>query len=237
MTGTAGNDRLVGQAGADTLIGGAGHDILEGGDGADTLYGDAGNDVLAGGADNDMLYGGTGNDVLRGGDGNDTLDGGDGNDRLEGGAGSDILLGGEGNDTLAGGADNDTLTGGGGSDVFEWSLADRGTNGAPAIDTITDFNTAAVASGGDVLDLRDLLQGEAVGAGNTGNLTYFLHFEQAGADTKVHVSTSGGFASGYTAGKEDLTIVMQGVTSLMSGFSTDQQIIQNLLDSGKLKTD
>ncbi len=235
ISGTAGNDRIIGQAGNDGLSGGAGHDIIEGGDGDDTLNGEAGDDILAGGAGNDILNGGIGNDVLRGGDGIDTLNGGDGNDRLEGGAGDDTLNGGIGDDVVNGGAGNDSLTGGAGADIFEWTLADRGSNGSPAVDTITDFNTALPGSGGDVLDLRDLLAGEAVGGG-TGNLANFMHFEKVGADTKVHISTSGGFGGGYTATKEDQTIILQGV-DLIGSNSTDQQVIQQLLNNNKLITD
>ena len=46
------------------------------------------------------------------------------------------------------------MTGGAGHDVFRWQLADGGTAGTPARDTITDFNNANYS--GDVLDLRDL---------------------------------------------------------------------------------
>ena len=153
------------------------------------------------------------------------------NATLTGRAGNDTLTGGGGNDTLVGGAGNDTLTGGLGADVFKWELADAGLKGAPAIDTITDFDSASVALNGDVLDLRDLLQGE-----NSGNLTDFLHFEKSGADTKVSVSSSGGFAGGYSASQEDQTIVLQGI-DLIGGLTTDQLVIQDLLTKGKLITD
>ncbi len=52
-----------------------------------------------------------------------------------------------------------------------------------AADTITDFDVRPVAAGGDVLDLRDLLQGEARGKGadassisddTVGNLLQYL---------------------------------------------------------------
>ena len=180
------------------------------------------------------------NHTLMGTPGADTLTGGDGNDRLEGGAGDDALNGGAGNDVLNGGAGNDTLTGGAGADIFEWTLADRGTNGAPAVDTITDFNAAAGGSGGDVLDLRDLLIGET-----TGSLANFMHFEKVGADTIVHISTTGGFAadahtvgapSGVVTGAEDQKIVLAGV-DMIGVFTTDQQVIQDLLTKGKLNTD
>lgn len=43
------------------------------------------------------------------------------------------------------------------ADVFEWRLGDQGTGATPASVQITDFTLGA---GGDVLDLRNLLQGE-----------------------------------------------------------------------------
>ena len=98
-----------------------------------------------------------GHDRITGTDGRDTISGGEGNDQLNGGAGKDKLDGGAGDDTLIGGSGNDTMTGGLGVDTFQWSLADKGTTTNPAHDVITDFKTGV---GGDVLDLRDLLQGE-----------------------------------------------------------------------------
>jgi serralysin len=66
ITGTAGNDTLVGGPGSDTLDGLAGND---------TLFGNARADTLLGGTGNDSLTGNLGLDSLVGGDGNDTLDG------------------------------------------------------------------------------------------------------------------------------------------------------------------
>jgi Ca2+-binding RTX toxin-like protein len=62
LTGTIGNDVLVGYAGNDSLSGGAGNDTLLGGDGNDTLLGGDGNDILVGGSGDDILTGGVGND-------------------------------------------------------------------------------------------------------------------------------------------------------------------------------
>ncbi|WP_293776083.1 Calx-beta domain-containing protein [uncultured Oxalicibacterium sp.] len=197
-----------------------------------TIHGTDADEILIGGSTDDILYGGAGNDVLIGGAGNDTLYGGTGADRLDGGAGNDILNGGAGNDILIGGAGNDTLTGGLGADTFKWMLADKGAVGAPAIDTITDFDSV---TGGDKLDLRDLLQGE-IGQGVGTNLTNYLHFETVGSDTKVHISSSGGFSNGYNAANEDQTIILQGV-NLLNGMSGDQQVIQDLITRGKLQTD
>ena len=204
---------------------------------ANTITGTAGNDRIDGGAGNDTLNGAAGNDILIGGLGNDTLDGGDGIDELRGGAGNDILIGGNGNDILVGGLGNDTLTGGAGSDVFRWEFADRGSAGSPAVDTVTDFNNALPSAGGDVLDLRDLLQGETLAGGAVGNLTNYMHMTLSGGNTVIQLSSAGGFASGFNAGAIDQTIVLQGVDLTSAGTRTDLQIIQDLLTRSKLVVD
>ncbi|MDQ8023797.1 MAG: Ig-like domain-containing protein [Moraxellaceae bacterium] len=208
-----------------------------GDDAGNALTGSAINDQLFGLDGNDTLSGLAGHDLLDGGLGNDNLSGGDGNDFLFGGAGNDVLDGGAGNDRLVGGSGNDMLTGGSGSDVFVWSLADRGAPGTPAIDTITDFNNASPAAGGDILDLRDLLQGEQHTGTNPGTLSNYLHFETSGGNTTVQISSSGGFSSGYNTGAVDQTIVLQGVDLTSGGTLNDNTIIQNLLSNNKLQTD
>ncbi|MBE7416662.1 MAG: tandem-95 repeat protein [Ideonella sp.] len=204
--------------------------------GDNTLNGNAANDLIHGGAGNDTIDGGAGNDLLVGGLGNDTITGGAGADILRGSDGNDSLVGGDGDDMLAGGAGNDTLTGGNGADVFVWSLADRGTPGSPAVDTVQSFDNATGGAGGDVLDLRDLLQGETHGAIDVGNLQNYLHFETASGNTTIQISSGGGFVNGFNVGAVDQTIVLQGV-DLLAGFTTDQQVIRDLLDRGKLVTD
>ena len=210
---------------------------LFGDNGDNTVTGTNANDRIVGGDGNDTLNGGTGNDLLEGGAGSDTLNGGDGNDELRGGAGNDTLVGGNGNDVMVGGVGNDTLTGGSGADVFRWEFADRGAAGSPAIDTVLDFNTAPVASGGDILDLRDLLQGETTQGGSAGNLLNFLHFSQSGGNTVLQVSANGGFSSGFNTGATDQTIMLQGLDLTSGGTLTDQQIINNLIQNGKLLVD
>jgi Ca2+-binding RTX toxin-like protein len=236
LTGTTGNDYIAGLGGSDTLSGGGGHDIIQGGDGDDVIDGGGDDDTLTGGAGVDTLSGSAGDDMLRGQDDNDSLDGGSGNDRLEGGSGNDILIGGDGDDVLVGGLGTDTLTGGLGADVFRWEFGDGGVKGNPATDTVTDFDPAAAVLGGDVLDLRDLLANESHTAGSTGDLSSYLHFELSGSDTVVHVSTTGGFSGGFVPNQEDHTILLQGV-DLVGGFSTDQQVIQDMLNKGKLIAD
>lgn len=121
-----------------------------------------------------------GGDALIGTPDNDTLTGTSYADIINGGDGDDVLIGGAGDDTLIGGAGDDTLTGGTGNDVFKWSLADAGTAGNPAVDVVTDFNTAANT---DKLDLRDLLPD---GLTTPTALDNYLHFEYTGGNTKVN---------------------------------------------------
>jgi hypothetical protein len=236
LTGSNANDYMSGLDGDDNISGGAGADVISGGAGNDTLDGGADNDQIFGGAGNDTIVGGTGNDLLYGEAGNDNIQGGDGNDLLSGGVGSDTLNGGAGADTIIGGAGADVLTGGLGVDVFKWELGDQGAKGTPTNDIITDFNVAPSGSGGDVLDLRDLLTGEAHIGNNPGNLASYLHFEKLGADTIVHVSANGEFAAGFNPAKDVQTITLSGV-DLVTGFGNDQQVIQDLLTNNKLIVD
>lgn len=90
------------------LTGTEGDDNILGFDGDDTIRGLGGNDVLNGLAGNDTLIGGDGNDSLSGFTGNDNLDGGAGDDTLQGYTGTDTLDGGAGDDFLSGGTDADT---------------------------------------------------------------------------------------------------------------------------------
>ncbi|MDP3142297.1 MAG: Ig-like domain-containing protein, partial [Methylotenera sp.] len=235
ITGTNANDAIEGFAGNDIINGGAGSDIIKGGVGDDTINGGADDDQLYGGDGNDTIYGGTGNDLILGDVGDDQLYGDDGNDKIYGGAGNDIIDGGNGNDVISGGAGNDILAGGAGTDVFKWELADKGIKGAPASDTVTDFNVAPVASGGDALDLRDLLTGENHAVG-VGNLASYLHFEKVGSDTIIHVSSNGEYAAGFNAAKDVQTITLTNV-DLVTGFANDQAVIQDLLTNNKLIVD
>jgi Ca2+-binding RTX toxin-like protein len=197
---------------------------------SNSYEGTAANNTFAGTANSDMVFGY---------DGDDNLSGAAGDDRLVGGSGADTLNGGIGADILEGGAGNDNLTGGTGADVFVWKLADRGTTVAPAVDTVTDFDPLSRAAGGDSLNLRDLLVGETTGTAlGQDNLGKYLHFEKTGAsETTLHVSTSGGFTSGYATGVEDQKIILQGADLTANGTLSDQAIIQDLLTKGKLITD
>ncbi|MFA9274719.1 MAG: retention module-containing protein [Candidatus Aquirickettsiella gammari] len=163
-----------------------------------------------------------------------TMNGQDGvADILFGYAGNDTITGNGGDDVLIGGTGSDNLTGGSGADIFKWFLNDNGSTATPAVDTITDFN------GGDRLDLRDLLSGET-GA----TLDKFMHFNFDGTNTTLFISTSGAFTAGNAVAtnppnvnnSDVQQIVFSGV-NLTSGFTTDLQLINNLISNGKLITD
>ena len=144
-------------------------------------------------------------------------------DWLAGTAGNDSSLdGGAGNDVLIGGSGTDTLTGGAGVDVIRWRLGETGA------DTVQGFGTAA---GTDTLDLRDLLLGELHGNNDVGNLTNYLHFTTGGGNTTVSVNVN-------AADGVEQTIVLQSVDLTLGGIlTTDQTIIQDLLNKGKLIVD
>ncbi|WP_099733280.1 midcut-by-XrtH protein [Delftia sp. 60] len=217
--------------------GNSANEYITGGNGANTINAGSGNNIVFGGGGDDNLSAGSGSDVLIGGSGNDTLNAGSGTDRLIGGSGDDLLIGGDAGENFV--------------DVFVWLLGDQGAAGTPALDRIQNFSTAAAGTngaGGDVLDLRDLLQGESAGppSNAAGNLANYLHFEITGGDTWVHVSHTGGFGAdshavgaGYSASAETQQIILEGVNlqTLYSGAATDQQIITQLLNSNKLIVD
>ncbi|MCB4360469.1 retention module-containing protein [Quatrionicoccus australiensis] len=182
--------------------------------------GSTGNDTLTGTAGSDRLYGYAGNDILAAGDDNDLIRAGAGNDQLSGGNGTDILIGSAGNDILIGDA---------GSDIFRWEFADQGNAQAPAVDIIADFETRA---GGDLLDLRDLLQNEFHMGSDIGNLDNYLHFSTSGGNTIIDIKPTG--ASGAVTQE----IVLYGVDLSHNGaLNSDALIIQSLLQNGKLLTD
>jgi Ca2+-binding RTX toxin-like protein len=227
------------------------------------VYGTAGNDTLSitdatttasairwGLDGNDSITGSIGHDTLLGGTGNDTLTAGSGATLLDGGTGNDKLVAGIGADTLSGGQGNDTMTAGTGAvtDVFKWHLGDAGTEGTTAghaaSDTIIGFDAGKASSGGDILDLRDLLVGE-LASSTTGAsaLTHYLDFDTTttAGSTIIHISSHGDFANGFAAANEDQTITLQGVdlraSMGLAAASTDAQVISELLNRGKLITD
>jgi uncharacterized repeat protein (TIGR01451 family) len=88
-----GNDRIVSRAGRDLVCAGGGADYVGAGSAADRVFAGAGPDRLLGRGGPDLLKGSAGNDVLKGGRGSDRLRGGRGFDRCLGGAGLDSSRG------------------------------------------------------------------------------------------------------------------------------------------------
>ncbi|ANN76578.1 hypothetical protein BAU07_05110 [Bordetella flabilis] len=174
---------------------------------------------------NDSIRGGNGDDSIYGQGGNDHLHGEAGRNFLHGGAGNDTLIAGDEGDVLIGGRDHDLLLGGKGGDSFRWEQGDQGTREAPALDTIRNFSTDAVSRGGDVLDLRDLLDDPA-----EGDLTRYLHFTKEGNGTAIQVNTAGtGPNNGF-----DQKITLENVDLTNNGMLHDAAIIKDLMLKGNL---
>ncbi|MGQ0672851.1 MAG: Ig-like domain-containing protein [Hyphomicrobium sp.] len=157
ISGTSGNDTIVGSTNADLIEAGDGNDKVNSGNGDDVIYGGAGNDNVNGEAGNDKLYGGAGNDILTGHsgadeiygeDGNDGVYGGGDDDRIWGAAGNDTLIGDGGNDTIDGGADNDKLYGGTGNDTLYGGTGNDQLFGEAGNDTLM----VSAGEGTDVLN-------------------------------------------------------------------------------------
>jgi VCBS repeat-containing protein len=155
-------------------------------------------------------------------------------DKIFGTNSNDILSGNGGNDILIGGGGSDVLTGGSGSDTFVWRLADIATTGVEN-DIVKQFT---YGQGGDVLDLRDLLQIEPDGTANNGiNLTNYLRFTEVAGKAVLSIDHNGG--SSFEATQN---ITFDGITLLQlqtyaGGPGDDAAIIQKLISDGNLKTD
>ena len=97
-----------------------------------------------------------------------------------------------------------SLTGGAGSDTFRFLGSDPSS-----VDTITDFNSAAPGSGGDVLDISDLLIGAPTL--NAGNVGQYLDIRENGSGGSIISIDRDG--TGSTYGFQDFA-VLTGVTGL-----------------------
>ncbi|WP_231499708.1 DUF5801 repeats-in-toxin domain-containing protein [Aeromonas jandaei] len=216
-----------------------GSDLLQGGAGNDVIFGDSIHaDNTDGGwfefvADNPGKSGGQllnelysqhaeyGKEGTVGGD--DTLEGGDGNDVLYGQKGNDILIGGDGIDILVGGTGSDTLTGGAGKDTFKWGAGDVG-----GTDVIKDFTTG---TGGDVLDISELLSGEHA---NKTSLDAYLTFTTGPGTGKSTLTID---LDGSGSGSTTHVIQFDNIDLTLGGTRNDQTIIEDLLNQGNLKVD
>ncbi|MNG06995.1 hypothetical protein D3C84_902780 [compost metagenome] len=129
---------------------------------------------------------------------------------------------------LIGGLGDDNLSGGLGSDIFKWQPGDSGT------DTVTDF-VAGFNSGGDQLDLSELLVGENGEAGDLGNLLSYIDVSTVGLDTVIKVSST---AVADPAAAPEQTIVLENVDLYTSyGVGNEADLMLSMLGDGTLKVD
>ncbi len=144
IVGGTGNDTILGGDGFDSLTGGVGNDSVQAGDGNDSVLGNAGDDELHGDQGEDQINGGAGNDTIFGESGNDTVIGDAGDDSILGGAGADVLSGDSGtavtagNDTILGSAGNDTIRGNGGNDLLSGGDGDDSVGVTEATISVSD---------------------------------------------------------------------------------------------------
>ena len=123
-----------------TITGSNGDDFILGYGGADEIYGGNGADVLSGGSGDDVLSGGAGDDRLSSNSGDDTLDGGIGNDSLTGSGGADrFVFSGAGADSL--GTDEITDFSG----VFAFSSGISAGEGDSFVLDTSDLNINSIA--------------------------------------------------------------------------------------------
>lgn len=218
ISGTSGNDNLIGTMNSDRI---------EGGDGDDTIYGLEANDRLIGGFGDDIIEGGAGSDQMNGSLGIDTLSyftstaavnvnlatavvfGGDAtgdiivdfeavlgsafNDTLVGSAFSNTLNGEAGDDVLIGEAGDDVLIGGAGLDTFGGYIRNDDTVSPNYNDTIQDF-----AQGQDKIDFT--LLGASTLPGNDLSLTE-ITITDVGFDKSLFISNQ--------------TIILSGLAGVM----------------------
>jgi hypothetical protein len=82
ITGTGGDDTLVGTDRDDRIEGRGGDDAITSDEGDDRVYAGHGDDFVDTGEGDDKVYGGAGNDVITPGEGHDKVYAGGGNDRI-----------------------------------------------------------------------------------------------------------------------------------------------------------
>jgi len=165
----SGDDLIEGGSGDDHILAGTGNDTVRGGAGMDLIFGGAGDDFLSGGQGNDRLFGEDGDDVLFGDDGDDALSGGAGSDLLSGGAGDDSLAGDDGDDRLSGDAGADILMGGAGNDVLAGNAGADSLSGGAGNDVLSGGTGDDSLAGDDGDDRLSGDDGADILTGGAGN--------------------------------------------------------------------
>ena len=216
LTGGNGNDTLASDAGADTLSGEDGDDLLSGGRDGDVIDGGDGVDTLDYGASDAAVTLALNNGSATGGHGEgdvvsnvENLTGSIYGDTFTGSSDANTLNGGDGRDRLNGGNGQDQLTGGRAGDTFVFLSVNHSGAGETLRDSIWDLTA------GDVIDLSAIDAQESSAATDEA-FTFVLdttfsgegqvRVSQVGADTIVHVNTSGN-------GGTEMQIVLVGITA------------------------
>lgn len=153
---------------------------------------------------------------LRDADGSSNISGSDDAEILIGSDQADLIAGAGGDDIIINTGGDDYITGGDGSDTFVWKASDHVGEDS---DTISDFHTG---SGGDIIDLSDVLSTSA------DSLDSLLNLSFDGGDTTIEMSPD---ADGNVTQK----ITLEGVDLQgYGGGASNTEILNNLIDDGNL---
>jgi len=230
LTGTGGDDVLVGDAGANILLGSGGDDVLQGLAGADTLDGGTGNNTasyanaaaaviasLATGTYGGVSFTTSGSGVLNGSAGSAGDASGDtliSIQNLIGSAYADTLIGDTNNNLISGGAGGDTIDGGAATDTVSYASAGGAVTASLTAGSYNGI-TFTTASGG-VLN-----GGNATTAGDAGGDT-LINIESltgSGYSDFLVGNSSGNTLSGGDG--NDTLIGLGGGDSLIGGNGTN----------------
>ncbi len=147
LTGSPGNDLLIGDMGNNAIDGGAGMDTID--------FGNAGSGVTVNLANHTAT--GEGNDTLSG---IENVLGSGADDAITGDGAANILAGSAGDDTIDGGDEADTLVGGDGKDTVSFASSKgavtvdlgKGTAKGAGSDTLDGFENVAGSGKGDTIN-------------------------------------------------------------------------------------
>lgn len=191
LTGTEGDDVLVGSDGVDFFYDRGGDDVIRGLGGDDYVLDGAGADAIDAGDGADIVRLASGPNTVSGGPGDDwvlfqlpgadpsMVDAGPGDDRLDGSTGADRILGGDGDDVLSGLGGADLLFGGPGRDRVVGNRGDDVVDGGPDDDVLYGGRISGLPF---AYDGYDLLRGGAGADRLAGGWQRDRLFGGAGAD-------------------------------------------------------
>ncbi len=220
-------DKLVS---IENVTGSIGDDILMGDANANLLQGDVGNDFLSGLAGDDTLNGGAGNDTINGGSGADAVDGGIGDDTIlkDDLTGDDVMMGGDGDDTVRYVLrDGESLT----VDLTAGSVSKYRAGAQIGTDTISNVEHVVAAYQLHGTDSDELLSGAQYNDtlfGSTGNDTLnggagndVIDYSQVPVGTSIVVDAAAATVSKFLDGQLAGTDTLINVESIIGSASND----------------